>query len=105
MTVREGFDTTVKALGLSDVDAAAVALGEVLSDALDDAVNLEGEARTKALYLTPHLMNVLKELLATPAARKAVRPPAPSSSGEGADRGATLGKLRGIAGGKASQAR
>jgi len=69
--VRSAYEGTVSALPVEPEDAAAVALGRTLADAIDAAEFLEGESRTKALYLAPHLMNVLKELLATPAARKA----------------------------------
>jgi len=94
-SVREAFDESMAALVLTDPDKAVVALGRTLSDAIDSAEYLEGEARTKALYLIPHLMNVLKELLATPASRKAV-----SGVAKGASAGGRLGKLQSITGGK-----
>lgn len=104
MSVREGYDRTVKALSLGDEDAALVELGGALADTLDDAAEMSGEAKTKALYLTPHLMGVLKEMLATPASRKAVKPaagaaPAPE---KGAGRAGKLADLKSIAGGKSA---
>jgi hypothetical protein len=47
-------------------------------------------------------MNVLKEMLATPAARKAATKPGAPPAEKGAGRGDTLGKLRGITGGKSA---
>lgn len=93
--VRAAYDDSVEALTVRDVDAAVVALGATLADAIDDSAEMSGEARTKALYLTPHLMNVLKELLATPASRQAV-----GAVAKGAKTSGTLGKLQGITGGK-----
>lgn len=71
--LRKAFDSSVKASRLlTPVDAAAVEAGRQIADQIDYAVeNLSGTELTKALYLTPHLMNVLKEMLATPAARRA----------------------------------
>lgn len=94
--VLAAFEKTVEALPLAARDAAVIALGRTLAGTIDEADDLSGEARTKALYLTPHLMNVLKELLATPAARKDV---ATVAKGDG---GGKLGQLRGITGGKTS---
>ena len=74
------FDRTVAACELTDVDAAAAEAGRTIARQIDYAVgSLEGQDVTKALYLTPHLMNVLKELLATPASRAAVKDTARSS--------------------------
>lgn len=57
------------------VDSAVVEAGRSIADAIDkitadpDATPTE---KTKALYLTPHLIGILRELLATPLARKNV---------------------------------
>lgn len=57
------------------VDEAVVQVGRSIADAIDkitadeDATPTE---KTKALYLAPHLVSILKELLATPLARKQV---------------------------------
>jgi hypothetical protein len=71
--LRAAFDRTVKACSLGPVDDALVAAGRKVADQIDTAtaagVGLEA---TKALYLMPHLVNILRELQATPAARKKV---------------------------------
>ena len=64
---------TANAEVVSGIDAAVIASGRAVADQIDYAIeNLDGEALTKALYLMPHLMGILKEMLATPASRKAV---------------------------------
>lgn len=66
------FETTVKAsVQVQPVDAALVEAGRKIAAQLDEAERMEGQDRTKALYLTPHLVNILREMLATPAARQA----------------------------------
>lgn len=78
----DAFDKTTKAAQLGDIDAAVVASGRNIAQQIDYAVEyLEGQDVTKALYLTPHLMNVLKEMLATPAARAAVKDAKPKGAG------------------------
>lgn len=58
---------------VEDVDAALVASGRAIAERIDAAVSAgEGQEVTKALYLTPHMVNILRELLATPASRKAL---------------------------------
>ena len=55
------------------VDDAVVATGRSIAKAIDDILaDPEATAtdKTKALYLAPHLLAILKELLATPLARK-----------------------------------
>ena len=53
-----------------DVDAALVEAGRKIADRVDEAVATgEGQEVTKALYLVPHMVNVLREMLATPASR------------------------------------
>ena len=71
--LRDAFDQTVEASKvIQQVDAAAVEAGRTIADRIDEAVAYEeGPNLTKALYLTPHLMNILRELLATPASRNA----------------------------------
>jgi hypothetical protein len=73
MSLKEAFDATVAATDLiKAADAALVDAGRVIADQIDNAVaNLTGSDVTKALYLMPHLVNILKEMLATPAARAA----------------------------------
>ncbi len=70
--IRDAFDATVDACPLDPVDAALVEAGRTIADRVDAAVaSGEGPEVTKALYLVPHLVNVLREMQATPAARKA----------------------------------
>ena len=71
--LRDAFDKTVKASSLiQPVDSALVEAGRKIADRVD-TVTETGEAWeiTKALYLVPHMMNILREMFATPAARKA----------------------------------
>ena len=70
--IRDAFDASISASSLIDpVDAAIVAAGRALADQIDFAVdNLTGQDVTKALYLMPHLVNVLREMYATPKSRK-----------------------------------
>jgi hypothetical protein len=52
------------------VDKAVVESGRTIARQIDYAVDhLEGQDVTKALYLMPHLVNILKEMRATPLAR------------------------------------
>lgn len=71
MTVRTAFDESVAASSLiRPVDAALVAAGQKIADHLDDIDSLTPAEQTKALYLMPHMVNLLREMLATPLARK-----------------------------------
>jgi len=97
-TLRDAFDQSAKTS--SDVnpgwDAALVEAGRKIADRVDEAVATgEGQEVTKALYLIPHLNNVLREMLATPASRAAaaakVPPPPPAARPEG-----KLAQLRSI---------
>lgn len=73
MVMRDAFDKTIAALRLPDTDAAAVAAGRRVAEQIDSATATGDPLQvTKALYLIPHLMNVLKDLGATPAARDAM---------------------------------
>lgn len=67
------FEQTIRASNLTrPVDAALVETGRQIAGQIDFAVeNLSGQDLTKALYLAPHLVNILRELLATPASRHA----------------------------------
>ena len=57
------------------LDDAIIATGRSIAESID-TILADPEAtatdRTKALYLAPHLVAILRELLATPAARKAM---------------------------------
>ena len=55
------------------VDDAVVATGRSIAKAIDDILADETATatdKTKALYLAPHLVAILRDLLATPMARK-----------------------------------
>ena len=55
------------------VDDAVVATGRSIAKAIDDILADETATatdKTKALYLAPHLVAILRDLLATPLARK-----------------------------------
>lgn len=68
------YERTVTALGLPETDIALVAAGRAIARQIDDTIRHgTGTDITKVLYLVPHLMNVLRELGATPAARAAVQ--------------------------------
>lgn len=57
------------------IDAATIQAGRSIADAIDKITASEDATateKTKALYLTPHLISILRELLATPLARKNV---------------------------------
>lgn len=58
---------------LAGVDDAIVATGRSIAQAIDDILaddTASATDKTKALYLAPHLVAILRELLATPKARK-----------------------------------
>lgn len=70
--LRDAFDRSVKADAqlVDSLDDALVEAGRKIADRVDAAMDLgEGQEVTKALYLVPHLMNVLREMYATPKAR------------------------------------
>lgn len=71
--VLAAFERTVAALALRPEDEALVESGRTFARQVDYAVrHLTGADVTKALYLLPHIINVLRELGATPAARAEV---------------------------------
>lgn len=58
---------------LEDSDGALVAAGRKIAKNVDEvlgSLDADGTAKTKALYLTPHFVNILRELGGTPATRK-----------------------------------
>lgn len=68
------FDETTNELDLSDADGAVVATGRAIAAQIDEALAYGTPLeRTKALYLVPHLMSVLRDLGATPQARAEVQ--------------------------------
>lgn len=80
--LRAAYDQSVETAQLLPVDEALVAAGRRIADRVDSAVSSgDGQEVTKALYLLPHMVNVLREMLATPASRNAARMAA--NTGEG----------------------
>lgn len=70
--LRDAFDSSVEANGqlVGKLDDALVASGRKIAERVDEATESgDGQEVTKALYLVPHLMNVLREMYATPKAR------------------------------------
>lgn len=63
--VRGAFDRAVEANSelLGDLDAALIEAGRALADHIDGGAD-------GATYLVPHLMNVLREMYATPKSRR-----------------------------------
>lgn len=71
--LRAAYDASVStSTHVQAVDQALVEAGRKIADRVDTAVaSGDGMETTKALYLLPHMVNVLRELLATPASRHA----------------------------------
>lgn len=68
------YERTIESLTTTGADVALIAAGRRIAERIDAAAGtLDAVAETKALYLMPHLMNVLRELGATPAARASVK--------------------------------
>lgn len=100
--LRVAYDAAVaSSTVVTDVDVAIVAAGRVVADRVDEAVATgEGTELTKALYLVPHMVNVLRELMATPAARAAAQTAAPTDGG-----GSRLAGLRAVESGRGARDR
>lgn len=87
------FDSTVEALKTDPEDVSIIASGRRIAERIDTAAaSGDALAETKALYLLPHLMNILRELGATPAARADLKAKAPNGNDE---KRAKLTALRG----------
>lgn len=69
--LREAYDASVAtSKHVLAVDQGLIESGRKIADRIDRAVSLgDGIESTKAMYLLPHMVNILRELLATPAAR------------------------------------
>lgn len=68
--ITSNYEETVAALDTTRADAAVIASGRAIARQIDYSLQHgTGQEVTKALYLVPHLMNVLRELGATPAPR------------------------------------
>ena len=81
----DAFTETVRAaegLKADGLDAAIVEAGRTLCVTIDDVLET-GTAleRTKALYLMPHLVNILREMEATPKARSEAKVVPPAVTG------------------------
>jgi ATP-dependent protease Clp ATPase subunit len=75
-TLRAAVDESIAANRslLPGIDAGLVAAARAVADRVDDAIAVcDGTELTKALYLIPHVNNLLREMLATPAARAAAK--------------------------------
>lgn len=69
----DAFERSLDDLDLRGADEAVIEAGRATAKQIDEVLEHgTSQDRTKALYLLPHLMNVLKELGATPAARQAL---------------------------------
>jgi hypothetical protein len=93
--MRKAYDESVDTSKhlLSGVDAALVASGRAIADRVDEALaSGDGTEVTKALYLVPHMLNILREMLATPSAR------INANVADKGDGGGKLGQLRAIRG-------
>lgn len=90
--IAEAVEKTLEGLKLEPSDAAAVGLLRRLATQLDaSATVLDPTVQTKASYMTPHVMNILRELGATPAARAAIK----NAKGDESGKSAKLTALRG----------
>jgi len=99
-SLRKAFDQSAKTSAElnPDWDAALVEAGRKIADRVDEAVATgEGQELTKALYLIPHLNNVLREMLATPASRTNAQGSTPTAPRDG-----KLAQLRAIQGARKS---
>lgn len=94
-TIRQAVDKSIEInRQLLPEDAGLVAAARAVADRIDDAIATESGAElTKALYLIPHVTNLLREMLATPAARLNAKVNKEVAGGK-------LGQLRAIKGGK-----
>lgn len=80
-SLREAFDESARTSEdlHQDWDQALLEAGRKIADRVDEAVaSGEGQEVTKALYLVPHMVNVLREMLATPASRALAAARAPA---------------------------
>lgn len=84
--MREAFDETVASLpGIDRArHASVIAAGRVIADRIDAAMCDDDRTElTKSLYLIPHLINVLRELGATPAQEAPFKAAAPQPTAGG----------------------
>jgi len=95
-SLREALDASIEInRQLLPEDAGLVAAARAVADRIDVAVaEADGQELTKALYLIPHVTNLLREMLATPLARSKADIAEVPVSGK-------LAQLRAIRGGRA----
>ena len=105
--LRDAFDASVAAAlkatdeGRLDAkrDAGLIEAGRKIADRVDEATEMgEGQEVTKALYLLPHLMNVMREMYVTPKARLE----AGLTTKGGASSGSKLAQLQSLKGGRSA---
>jgi hypothetical protein len=80
-TLRDAFNLAARSSEdiHDNMDAALLEAGRKIADRVDEAVaSGEGTDVTKALYLVPHMLNVLREMCATPASRRATQDAVPA---------------------------
>jgi hypothetical protein len=97
-SIRAAIDVSIQANAqlVADVDAGLVASARAVADRIDEAVaTADGQELTKALYLIPHVTNLLREMLATPSSRLKADLPTDQVVGK-------LAQLRAIRGGKSA---
>lgn len=94
-SVRDAVDESIRGnRELREIDAGLVAAARAVADRIDNAIATEsGSELTKALYLIPHVTNLLREMLATPASRNSANLTKEVVGGK-------LAQLRSIDGGK-----
>lgn len=100
VSLREGFDAAVASathLQPKGMHAGAVAAGQMIATQIDLVVNDEETPladKVKAMYLVPHVMGVMRELLLTPQSRAVNKQPQRGSSGDPDGEGALEGLER-----------
>ncbi|TFD80704.1 hypothetical protein E3T54_02895 [Cryobacterium sp. Sr8] len=94
-SIREAVDKSIEInRHLLPEDAGLVSAARAVADRIDNAIATESGAElTKALYLVPHVTNLLREMLATPASRLSAKVAKEVAGGK-------LGQLRSAKGGK-----
>lgn len=87
----DAFNASLEGLTLTKADGALIELGRKIAARIDAASgSFDPIAETKAMYLSPHLVTVLRELGATPAVR------AQNNQGGREEKGGKLASLRAL---------
>lgn len=94
--LRTAFEVSAEAAPTTRADTALEAAGMKIADRIDEALAAnDGVEVTKALYLVPHLVNILREMQATPTARLLAQHSSGNKPGTaGTGRTSPLGQLR-----------